>query len=156
AHAVAIERAILDDVLIRAACAAGARLRRETVTDVLRGAGGAVIGVRTRTGSIRGRHVIGADGLRSVIASRLGARGAFGRLRKLSHTLHVRLRHPRAPGGMHIAGGFCAGLAPVAAGRGTLTVVADSARYGRAVARDPRAFADAAVASLPMLRAAID
>ncbi|MGZ4618733.1 MAG: NAD(P)/FAD-dependent oxidoreductase [Frankiaceae bacterium] len=75
----ASRRTVVDSVLVDAARDAGATLRfGTTVTDVLRGAGGAVNGVVARPYhgdpvKIAADVVVGADGLRSVVASRVGA-----------------------------------------------------------------------------------
>ncbi|TIC88108.1 NAD(P)/FAD-dependent oxidoreductase [Nocardioides sp. GY 10113] len=75
---VAPRRYVLDDLVARAAVEAGAELRTDvSVTGLLRD-GERVAGVsgRTRAGesvSIRARHVVGADGLRSTVARLVGA-----------------------------------------------------------------------------------
>jgi menaquinone-9 beta-reductase len=141
-HAMSIERAVLDNHLVAAATAAGARLQQEVrVDDVLRGASGAVTGVLTSDGPRRARLVVGADGLRSVVASRLGAVRRPPRLRKVSFTLHID-----APlvdghvGEMHGLGDACIGAAPVRADglRCNLTLVATTRRYQRDTARQAR------------------
>ena len=72
-------RTVLDSVLADAARDAGATLRFGTaVTDVLRGADGAVTGVVARPHNsdpieIAADIVVGADGLRSVVANRVNA-----------------------------------------------------------------------------------
>jgi flavin-dependent dehydrogenase len=77
---LAPRRMILDDLLAGAAGRAGASvLDRTTVTDLVRDASGRVTGVHTRSADGRERRldaslVIGADGLRSGIARRVGAR----------------------------------------------------------------------------------
>jgi 2-polyprenyl-6-methoxyphenol hydroxylase-like FAD-dependent oxidoreductase len=77
-------RTVLDPILVDAAREAGAEVRYGvSVTGVLRDAGGRVRGVaaRDRTGAaieLRGRWVVGADGLHSTVADAVGA--AFERL----------------------------------------------------------------------------
>jgi flavin-dependent dehydrogenase len=72
-------RTLLDPVLVGAASAAGADVRYGiTVTDVCRDGTGRVIGVEGRDGTgrpfaVEAAIVIGADGLRSTIAERVGA-----------------------------------------------------------------------------------
>ncbi|HEX6307212.1 MAG TPA: NAD(P)/FAD-dependent oxidoreductase [Longimicrobiales bacterium] len=155
--ALAIERSILDGILVRAAVAAGATLVRAAITDVVMDGNGRVTGVRTRDRVFRARITVGADGLRSIVATRLGARTRHGSLRKLSLTMHVPVRARPHLGEMFVADGVCTGIAPVAAdGRCNVTVVADARRFGRAVARDPRAFAVAALAALPGLHGRLD
>jgi flavin-dependent dehydrogenase len=142
-YALAIERRLFDGTLVAAAVSAGAQLQRAHVTDVVRDARGGVTGVRTQYGTLLARMVIGADGLRSVIATRLDAVARPARLRKLSFTAHIeRALVDDARGEMHVGDGVCAGIAPVTADltRCNVTVVADAARYGRVAAADPRAF----------------
>jgi flavin-dependent dehydrogenase len=73
-------RTLLDTVLIDAAEAAGAHVRfGVTVTDLIRGADGRVAGVlgRDRAGTpirVGAWLTVGADGIRSVVARRAGAR----------------------------------------------------------------------------------
>jgi flavin-dependent dehydrogenase len=77
---VAPRRAVLDGILAEAAVAAGAELRTGTsATGLLRDDHGRVAGITTRTRggavrTLRARHVVAADGLRSTMAARLGAR----------------------------------------------------------------------------------
>jgi menaquinone-9 beta-reductase len=157
ACALAVERALLDVTLLDAAVDAGARfVPGVRVSDVLRDDGGRVHGVVTRAGIIGARVVIGADGLRSIIAQRLGAVRRRPRLRKLSLTAHVDrpLLADAAFGEMHCGDGISAGLAPLRsdASRFNLTVVADADRFGRAVAADAHAFFREALTRLPRLR----
>jgi menaquinone-9 beta-reductase len=157
-RALAVERSLLDNVLLDAAAAAGARvLTGRRVTGLLHDGG--VAGVTTSDGALTARLTIGADGLRSIVATRLGAVARAPRRRKLSLTLHL----PAAPAGlrageMHSGDGLCAGIAPLTAAgdRANLTVVADTDRYGRAVADDPRAFVHYAIDTLPALRGRVD
>ena len=152
-RALSVEREILDALLLDAALDAGARFERQSVTDLEYDAHGQVCGVRTRSGSIGARLTVGADGLRSVVATRLGARAAPGALRKLSLTFHVPVDGVADTGEMHMGRGVCAGVAPVDRhGRCNLTLVADAHRFGRSAAADARALAFDALESLPLLR----
>ena len=156
AGAISIERSVLDAVLVRAAIAAGARLERDAVTDITRDAHGHVTGVRTRTRTHAALLTVGADGLRSIVARRLGARHGAGRLRKLSLTFHVPVTGALDTGEMHVGDGLCAGVAPIAANCNcNVTVVADAQRFGRAVADDAVTFAADAIDTLPRLRGRI-
>jgi flavin-dependent dehydrogenase len=163
--AIAIERRVFDDVLLRAARAAGASVMERTrvvdvcITDgVVAGVRIAEHGATTEGRVLHARHVIGADGLRSIISRRLGAATGDTRLRKLSMTLHIDGALPfDAFGEMHIGDGFCIGIAPVvhAHDRWNVTLVADADRFGRAVAVDARGFYLASVAALPGTRGRI-
>jgi flavin-dependent dehydrogenase len=75
---LAIRRTILDDIVLRGARTAGARVAESTrVTDIVRDKSGRVIGVAvlgpdSRPAVLGARYVVGADGLRSVVGRRLG------------------------------------------------------------------------------------
>ena len=83
---LALPRTVLDSILLNRARAAGAEVfEGEHVISVLRDSRGAVCGVRARSEALgtrahsRARLVIGADGLRSTIARRMGVnRHALG------------------------------------------------------------------------------
>lgn len=152
ACALAVERGVLDAALLDAALAAGARFEQCAVTDVERDAGGRVRGVRSRDRVRTAPITVGADGLRSIIARRLGACTRPGSLRKLSLTFHAPVERVSALGEMHVGDGICVGIAPVSGDRCNVTLVADSLRFGRDVAADPHAFARAALDTLPHVR----
>jgi flavin-dependent dehydrogenase len=104
---------------------------------------------------VTARHVVGADGLRSLIARRLGAVARAPALRKLSLTAHVDGPLPFDEfGEMHVGEGLCAGIAPVRSDlrRWNVTVVADADRYGRVVACDAAAFFRDALEAMHGLR----
>jgi geranylgeranyl reductase family protein len=75
---LAIRRTILDEIVLRGARTAGARvLEGVRVTDVVRNESGRISGVQTmgadgETQTLRAKYVVGADGLRSVVGRRLG------------------------------------------------------------------------------------
>jgi 2-polyprenyl-6-methoxyphenol hydroxylase-like FAD-dependent oxidoreductase len=78
-HLLAPRRHVLDTILVHAAERAGASLMTGvSVTDTITDGSGRVVGVTTRTAEghsreIRGRFVVGADGVRSRIARSVGA-----------------------------------------------------------------------------------
>lgn len=157
-HALAVPRRELDAALLAEAAAAGASvLTGWTATDLLRD-GAWTRGVRLRTpagteAAALARITVGADGLRSRIARRLGAVRRPARIRKVSLTSHI----PRPSGGdwygeMHVGDGLCAGLAPVTAAGDcwNLTLVADADRFGHD-ARAARPFFLEALHRLPRL-----
>ena len=154
--ALAIRREAFDAVLLTAAARAGAEIvTRTTVTDLLH-SNGAVNGVRYRTangpGTVRSALVIGADGLRSIVARRLGLIARPARLRKASITVHVRgVRELTELGEMHLAPGFCLGVAPLGGGLCNLTLVAAGKR-ARALAGADFATIRAATSLFPALR----
>jgi flavin-dependent dehydrogenase len=147
ASAIAIERARLDDILRIAAIAAGARFLAPAHVVGLSPATprGRRLRLRAEDGAleIQARFVVGADGLRSTIARRIGAAGPPGRTRKLSLTAHLENVDVGPFGEMHVGHGACAGIAPVEHAPAPLcnvTLVADAHRFGRRTAADPVAF----------------
>lgn len=74
-HFVAPRRYVLDEILVEAAADAGAEVRRGTrVTGLLRDGLGGVTGVRIQgSGQVSARMVIGADGIRSLVANAVAA-----------------------------------------------------------------------------------
>lgn len=90
---LSVARRLLDATLVDAARAAGAIVAERLSVEQLLYDDGAVSGVlvRTSTGGclpIQARLVVGADGLRSVVARRLGGR-RHGLLRRLALVAHV-------------------------------------------------------------------
>jgi flavin-dependent dehydrogenase len=165
--ALALPRERLDRILLDAARRAGAEVRTGVrVTDLLHGEDGAVTGVRTRAPgdrrhAIRSRLVIGADGLRSIVARKLGLVRRLPRLRKVSLTAHLSgVGDLNGYGEMHLTDGGCAGFAPVYTplpGGGpalcNLTLVVDADRFAREIARDgPTPFFWTMLSRFPGLR----
>lgn len=150
--ALAIPREMFDHVLLRGALASGAEFRTVHVTGLLRDRAGRITGVAGRADGdapveLRARLVIGADGLRSVVARRLGLVRPPGRVRKASLSAHViGITDVDDIGEMHLAPGACAGLAPVSqpdadgAVLCNLTLVVDSRVYAREIASGAETF----------------
>lgn len=169
ASALAVRRHRLDAALLACAAADGAEIRTGTrVTDVTsdRGAGCHVT-LQSANGraSVHARLVIGADGLRSIVARRMGAVRRAPRLRKLSLTGHVsRIAGTGSYGEMHLARGACIGIAPVDDSGETcnftlvVTGAAAGVRAPRGTSRDARlgAFVRTQLDRFPGLRARID
>jgi menaquinone-9 beta-reductase len=131
-HGLSLSRRILDAVLVDAARAAGADVReRETVEELLYD-GGAVAGavVRTPAGRypVRARLTIGADGLRSKVARRIGS-GRYGRPRRVAFVAHVagvdRLGEAAE---MHVGSRGYVGLNPLGGGMANVALVVPAAR----------------------------
>lgn len=137
-YGLAIRRPILDTALLQSAERAGARIRTGVdVRDLVRDGSGRVTGVVAREGNsqttLRARLVIGADGLRSVVARRakLGRHGRWPRRLALVRHFHG-VTHDASVGDMHVFEGGYAGFAPVG---GALTNVAVAA-YDRCRRRE--------------------
>lgn len=118
---LAVARTILDARLVEAARQAGAEIREGTTVEELLYEAGAVAGaaVRGRSGVrsiIRARIVIGADGLRSVVARRIGRRryGLPNRLAFVAHVGDVSGLDGHAE--MHVGGNGYVGLNRIGAG----------------------------------------
>lgn len=131
-RAFSIRRDVLDTLLLERAIVRGARvLERMKAVDVLRD-DGRVIGVRVTDGDgaardIRARIVIGADGLRSVIARRLGLRRSEGRPRRLGLVGHWEgVDGLTSYGEMHVEEDGFFGLAPTGGGITNISLVVPS------------------------------
>lgn len=154
---LALPREILDTLVLDRAGAAGARIAEGVlVTDLQRDGDGRVTGVRVRTAEhrardIRARVVVGADGLRSVVARRLGlARQARWpqRIAFVAHYLGVRGMGDC--GEMHVAAeGYC-GLADVGHGVTNVAIVVPAAA-ARAGGGDVSGFFDRWLRAHPAL-----
>lgn len=137
--AIAAPRALLDMALVDAARRAGVEVRTDTrVLDVNIARTGPALRVRAPAGEqrMRARLLIGADGLRSIVARRLALVRRPPRLRKVSLSAHVRnVRRMGAFGELHLEAGCCVGIAPVnrSASICNLTIVLAS---GSALERD--------------------
>ena len=101
---LAVRRRVLDSILVDCARAAGARVREGVrVTDVAGfDVGGRVTGVRVApingepARELTASVVVGADGLRSIVARRLGVAKTSPWLRRLAFVAHYRgVRGPR-------------------------------------------------------------
>jgi flavin-dependent dehydrogenase len=91
-NGISLERTILDEILVRAASRAGAAVEERTTAVELLYDRGHVAGIvaqdrEGRIRSIRARLTVGADGLRSLVARRLGRRrnGVPSRLAFVAH-----------------------------------------------------------------------
>jgi geranylgeranyl reductase family protein len=125
----ALPRTRFDTILRAAAEAAGAQVREGVkVEDVLYddGAVGGVVARDTGTGkqeTLRARVVVGADGLRSVVARRLG-RVFTSPPRRIAFTAHVAdARGVHDLGEMHVGRPGYVGLGPIGDGVTTIALV---------------------------------
>lgn len=94
-HGLSVRRLVLDEILLRSAARAGARVEQGVrVTDVTRDGSGRVTGVVALVAgapkTLRARIVVGADGLRSVVGRRLGLVRARRWPRRIGLVTHYR------------------------------------------------------------------
>jgi menaquinone-9 beta-reductase len=150
---LAVPRTTLDPMLLDAARRAGARVVEGVrITDLLRDARGRVTGVMTSDGEVRASLVIGADGLRSIVARRAGLASTLPWFpRRVAVVAHFEgVAGIGAHGEMHVERhGYC-GLADVGGGRTNVAVVVP---VGTAdgLAGDAAGFLDRWVAGVPHL-----
>jgi flavin-dependent dehydrogenase len=143
---LALRRTLLDAILLDCARAAGARVAEGVrVLDVLRDGRGAVRGVHTLEpdGRVRDRTarvVVGADGLRSVIARRLGLARFARAPRRIALVAHYRgVGEMSAYGEMHVDHDGYVGLADVGGGLTNVALVIPQ-RRAAAIAGNTAAF----------------
>jgi len=149
APSFALPRATFDAILLRAAERAGAVVRESTTVEDLVWDRGAVAGVITRSGNVRratcnARIVVGADGLRSVVARRLGLVRSSAPQR-VAFTAHVAdVAGVDGVGELHVGRpphGYV-GLGPVGGGVTTVALVLPlrTVRAGGRTYRQPAGF----------------
>lgn len=157
-YGLAIRRPLLDATLLARAEDIGARVRTGVdVRDLDYDAYGRVTGVCVREGNkestLRARVVIGADGLRSVVARRakLGKHGRWPR--RLALVRHYRGVLPDAAvGDMHVFEGGYAGFAPVSDELTNVAVVIPT-RHSREIGNDRDAIMRQLLESQPRVAA---
>jgi len=134
---LALRRRVLDAILLDCARAAGARVREGVrVLDVVRSeVGGRVTGVRIASSDgepardLTAPVVVGADGLRSVVARRLGVARVSRWPHRLAFVTHYRgVQDVGSAGEMHVERDGYLGLADVGHGETNVTVVIPSCR----------------------------
>lgn len=153
-----IRRDLLDAELLASAVAAGARVEHGwRVTDVVRDGEGRVTGVSALDDMGRARtfgasHVVGADGLRSLVARRLGLHRASRWPARLALVAHFRdVRDVGAYIEMHVERDGFVGIADIGGGITTVAAVFPW-RRAREMTDDRGAFLDRWLASKPQLR----
>lgn len=154
---LAIRRTILDAALLDAAAQAGARvIEGVRVNDLTRARDGRVDGVLATSvvhGELRvsSRLVIGADGLRSIVARRAGVARRARWPSRLALTGHYEgVTGLTNTGEMHVEAGGYFGLAPVGDVTNVAVVVPTSA--GRSVAGNSARFLEQWIKQRPHLR----
>lgn len=153
-----ITRMVLDATLLERARAAGVRvIERAKVTDVLRDGTGSVSGVRLQHDSasceLTSSMVVGADGLRSVIARRVGLARHARWPKRVALVAHYRdVADMTSLGEMHVTSHGYVGLADVANGVTNVALVIN-AHDAKAMHGDPTAFLDAWISRHSVLAA---
>jgi menaquinone-9 beta-reductase len=155
---LALRRTLLDPILLECARRAGAEVReRARVADVVRDQAGRVTGVRVLDErgvqrELRARLIIGADGLRSVVASRLGLTRRRRWPRRLALVAHYEsFADVGAWGEMHVERGVgYVGLAAVDSGLTNVAMVVP-ASAAREVSADRSAFFERWLRERPQL-----
>lgn len=138
ASGLGISRDVLDLVLLEHAVAQGARVLQEiTVTDVYSGERDVLVMARTNSGALvrfRARLLVGADGLRSRVARKLGVarRGPLRRVALVRHASGISFENHLAE--MHLGPRGYVGIAPVGPDIANLAIVTRAGQHsGRSV-----------------------
>lgn len=147
ATGLSVSRRILDYELVTAARAAGATVAERTCVEELLYDGGAIAGavVRDRAGrrrSLRARLTVGADGLRSVVARRMGRR-TYGRPHRVAFVAHVaRVQGMGASAELHFGDAGYVGLNSIGNDQTNVALVVPSERAGPARGRVEEFFSE--------------
>ncbi|MGZ3502834.1 MAG: NAD(P)/FAD-dependent oxidoreductase [Gemmatimonadaceae bacterium] len=155
---LAIRRTILDDIVLRGARTAGARVEESArVTDVTRDAAERVNGVVAMASdgaprTLRARYVVGADGLRSVIGRRLGlVRTSRIWPQRIALVAHYRnVQGVTDMGEMHVDYDGYFGIVDVGEGNMNVAVVVPMSR-AKEIGENKTAFFEEWIASRPHL-----
>ncbi|MGI8842712.1 MAG: NAD(P)/FAD-dependent oxidoreductase [Gemmatimonadaceae bacterium] len=156
---LALRRTVLDAILLDRARSAGAWVQEGVqVVDVRRDARGRVCGVLARLESgahaeLPARLIVGADGLRSVVAARLGLARRARVPRRIALVTHFRGVHGMSCyGEMHVSSDGYLGLAPVGGGLTNVALVVP-ATVMRAWRGNPLSLMEDRIERDPALRA---
>jgi geranylgeranyl reductase family protein len=140
---LAIRRRLLDGILLDRARDAGARVIEQVrVTDVVRDTNGRVIGVQALdpdgAAAVHGaKIVVGADGLRSIVARKLGLARRLPWPRRIAFVAHYTgVRGLGDRGEMHVEKEGYLGIADVGGGLTNVALVVPKARL-RSLETDP-------------------
>jgi menaquinone-9 beta-reductase len=143
----AISRRILDSELVAGARAAGAVIAEGTCVEELLYDQGSVSGavLRDRSGarhSVLARLTVGADGLRSLVARRIGRR-TYGRPRRMAFVAHVAgVREMGLSAELHVGHTGYVGLNPIDPAFTNVGLVVGADRVGSARGKLERFFLD--------------
>jgi geranylgeranyl reductase family protein len=155
---LAIRRTILDEIVLRGARNAGARVEESVrVTDLARNGSTRVSGVTAldadgKARTLRARYVVGADGLRSVVGRRLDlVRTSRIWPRRIALVAHYRkVQGVTDMGEMHVDYGGYFGIVDVGDGQINVAVVVPMSR-AREIGDDKSEFFERWIASRPHL-----
>lgn len=152
---LAVRRTLLDAILLERARAAGARILEETrvtgVTTADKRVTGIAVSRSEGTGSLRADLVVGADGLRSVVARRLGLHASSRWPRRIALVSHYTgVADVGAYGEMFVDCDGYFGLADVGNGVTNVAVVVPITRAAD-IAADRTDFMDQWIAERPHL-----
>jgi len=154
-YGIALPRSRLDAAVLGAAARAGAGVLEGVAVEQLVVEDGVVCGAVLRRGDRRweerSRALVGADGLHSRVATRLGLSRRRGP-RRLALVAHLADVDGMADyGEMFVRRGRYVGLAPIGGGLVNAAAVVPAGEAG-AIARDPAAFLRAELGAFPELR----
>lgn len=149
---LSVRREVLDAILVDCARARGARVSEGVrVTGLSTNAKGRVAGVTTLDGEMKARLVIGADGLRSIVARRLGVARTQRWPRRLALVTHYSgVADVGEHGEMHVERDGYVGIADVGNGLTTVALVVP-ARRSQEISGNRAAFLHEWVMSRPHL-----
>ncbi|MDQ6888340.1 MAG: NAD(P)/FAD-dependent oxidoreductase [Gemmatimonadota bacterium] len=155
---LALRRTVLDAILLDRARAGGARVMEGArATGLMRDEGGRVVGVSTSENGValerRATVVIGADGLRSLVARRLGLSRHSRLVTRYALVAHYRgIAGVGSHGEMHVHRDGYVGLADVGLGVTNVALVVPRL-HARRAAGDPGRYLDEWVRRRPQLAA---
>lgn len=159
-HGLALRRSVLDMLLLDRARQLGARVVEGAAVTGLLIDRGRTTGVAVRcdgsTRELRGRLVVGADGLRTVVGRRLGLVRTGAWPRRVALVMHYKGVADVGPHGeMHVFRDGYLGLADVGGGLTNVVIVIPAA-LAREMHGAPDVFADAWIAARPTLARRFD
>ena len=137
---LSVSRRVLDNVLVHAARSAGALVMERAALEELLYQQGGITGavIRDPAGrrhSVHARLTIGADGLRSIVARRMGRR-THGRPRRVAFVTHVAgVQEMGCSAELHFGRTGYVGLNQIAAGQANVAVVVPATRAAGARGR---------------------